>query len=138
MKRNLWKLLASVALCGTLLSACAAEESGWEESVPTYEQISEAEAKKMMDSVANLVILDVRRQEEFDLGHIPGAICIPNETIDASVHEILTDLNQTILVYCRSGRRSKEAAQKLANLGYTNIREFGGILTWTFGTTTEA
>ena len=137
MRKNIWKLFASVAACSALLAACAAKNGGREEAVPTYAQITQEEAKKLMDSGADLVILDVRRQEEFDLGHIPGAICIPNETLDESVHETLTDPSQTVLVYCRSGRRSKEAAQKLVNLGFTDVREFGGILTWTYGTTTD-
>ena len=76
------------------------------------------------------VIVDVRRKDEYDAGHIPGAILIPNEEIDKTRPEELPDLNQTILVYCRSGRRSKEASEKLAQMGYTNIYEFGGIITW--------
>ena len=77
------------------------------------------------------IIIDVRRQDEYDEGHIPGAVLIPNESISDKQPEELPDLNQIILVYCRSGRRSKEASQKLANIGYTNVYEFGGINTWT-------
>ena len=73
---------------------------------------------------------DVRRQDEYDEGHIPGAICIPNESIGCDSPEALPDYDQIILIYCRSGRRSKEAAGKLAGMGYTNIYEFGGILDW--------
>ncbi len=76
------------------------------------------------------VIVDVRRQDEYDSGHIPGAILLPNEDIDATPPAALPDKGQTILIYCRSGRRSKEAAQKLADMGYTNLYEFGGIITW--------
>ena len=77
------------------------------------------------------IIVDVRRQDEYDEGHIPGAILIPNESITDKKPSELPDLDQIILVYCRSGRRSKEAAQKLADMGYTNIYEFGGIIDWT-------
>jgi rhodanese-related sulfurtransferase len=77
------------------------------------------------------VIVDVRRQDEYSEGHIPGAILVPNESIGTEQPEALPDLDQIILVYCRSGRRSKEAAQKLFDMGYTNIYEFGGIIDWT-------
>ena len=76
------------------------------------------------------IIVDVRRQDEYDAGHIPGAILIPNESIEKDRPKELPDLDQIILIYCRSGRRSKEASEKLANMGYTNIYEFGGITTW--------
>ncbi len=96
-----------------------------------YEQIGQEEAKRMMASLEDCVLLDVRRQEEFGEGHIPGALCLPNEEIGAEPPELLPDREQTILIYCRSGRRSKEAAQKLADLGYSHVYEFGGILDWT-------
>ncbi len=96
----------------------------------TYTQITQEEARRMMASLEDFVLLDVRRQEEFDEGHIPGAVCLPNEEICAEPPELLPDPEQTILVYCRSGRRSKEAAQKLADLGYSRVYEFGGILDW--------
>ena len=82
------------------------------------------------------VIVDVRRQDEYDAGHIPGAILIPNESIGAARPEALPDPNQVILVYCRSGNRSKQASEKLAALGYANVYEFGGINTWTGEITT--
>lgn len=100
----------------------------------TYEQISQEEAKALMDSEEECLILDVRTLEEYNGGHIPNAICIPNETISASVVDTLTDKEQLILVYCRSGNRSKQAAEKLVSLGYTNIKEFGGINTWPYET----
>lgn len=99
-----------------------------------YEQISQEEAKKLMDSEADEIILDVRTEEEYSSGHIVGAVCIPNETIDNSVTEQLPDKEQLILVYCRSGNRSKQASEKLAGMGYTNIKEFGGINTWEYET----
>ena len=96
-----------------------------------YTQIPQELALEMMKADDGLVVVDVRTQEEFDGGHIPGAICIPNESIVDAQPAELPDLDQTILVYCRSGRRSKEAAQKLADMGYTEVYEFGGIIDWT-------
>ena len=96
----------------------------------SYHQISQAEAKEMMKKDDGHVIVDVRRQDEYDAGHIPGAILIPNESIGTEKPAELPDLNQIILVYCRSGNRSRQAAQKLFDMGYTNIYEFGGISTW--------
>jgi len=97
----------------------------------TYKQISQEEAMKMMEADDGHIIVDVRRQDEYDAGHIPGAILIPNESIGTERPAELPDLDQVILIYCRSGRRSKEAAQKLFDMGYTNLYEFGGIITWT-------
>ena len=97
-----------------------------------YLNITAEEAKKLMDSEKDRIILDVRSREEYDQGHIPGAILIPNTEIEAKAADLLPDKDQLILVYCRSGRRSKLAAQSLADLGYTNIREFGGILDWPY------
>ncbi len=99
--------------------------------VNSYSQISQEAAKEMMKANDGHVIVDVRRQDEYDEGHIPGAICIPNESIGNTQPAELPDLNQVILVYCRSGRRSKEASQKLFDMGYTNVYEFGGIIDWT-------
>jgi len=103
----------------------------------SYTQIDQETAKLMMDLNDGHVIVDVRRQDEYDEGHIPGAICIPNESITDSMPSELPDLEQIILVYCRSGRRSKEAAQKLFDMGYTNVYEFGGIIDWTGEIVTE-
>ncbi|SDB68604.1 rhodanese-like domain-containing protein [Butyrivibrio sp. INlla16] len=96
-----------------------------------YTQISQDVAKEMMEKDDGHVIVDVRREDEYAEGHIPGAILIPNESIDVDPPEELPDPNQIILVYCRSGRRSKEASQKLADMGYSNVYEFGGIIDWT-------
>ena len=111
-----------------LLSGCA-QPSG--STTASYKQITQEEAKEMMTKDDGHIIVDVRRQDEYDEGHIPGAVLIPNESITDKQPEELPDLDQIILVYCRSGRRSKEASQKLANIGYTNVYEFGGINTWT-------
>ena len=95
-----------------------------------YEQISQDEARILMAEAEDRIILDVRTKEEYAEGHIPGAICVPNETIGTEMPEELPDKEQLILVYCRSGNRSKKAAEKLAKIGYTNVKEFGGIITW--------
>ena len=123
-------------LCLTLLplgaaplSACQHEKTTEE---PAYLNISQVEAKQLIDTESDYVILDVRTQEEFDEGHIPGAILIPDYEIKEKAETALPDKNQLILVYCRSGRRSKLAAEQLEILGYTKIREFGGIIDWPY------
>ena len=95
-----------------------------------YEQITAEEAKRIMDSEEKHIILDVREQNEYDEGHIKGAILIPYTEIENKAEEMLPDKDAQILVYCRSGRRSKIASESLAKLGYTNIKEFGGIIDW--------
>ena len=94
-------------------------------------QIDQEQAMRMMEVDDGHVIVDVRRQDEYDAGHIPGAILIPNESIDTEPPAELPDFEQIILIYCRSGNRSKQASQKLADMGYVNIYEFGGIIDWT-------
>ncbi len=96
----------------------------------TYQQITAEEAAKMMQSETDYIVLDVRTEQEYASGHIPGAVNIPNETIASGAIQQLPDKEQLILVYCRSGNRSKQASEKLVNLGYTNIVEFGGINDW--------
>ena len=100
----------------------------------TYEQISGAEAKALMDSESGYIIIDARTQEEYDDGHIHGAILIPEYEIADRAENELPDKDQLILVYCRSGRRSKIAAEELVKLGYTNVKEFGGIIDWEYET----
>ena len=97
-----------------------------------YEQITAEDAKKIMDSGEEHIILDTREQDEFDSGHIPGAILIPYTEIENKAIELIPDKDKLILVYCRSGRRSKIAAESLAKLGYTNVKEFGGIIDWPY------
>ena len=94
--------------------------------------ITAQEAKQIMDSEEGYIILDTRTQEEYDEGHIPGAIVIPHDEITNRAEEELPDKDQLLLVYCRSGRRSKLAAEVLVELGYTNIKEFGGIIDWPY------
>ena len=98
----------------------------------TYQQITQEEAKDMMDA-GDVVVLDVREQSEFDAGHIPGAVLLPVGTITKdTAADVIDDLDTVVLVYCRSGNRSKTASQALVDLGYTNIYEFGGINTWPY------
>ena len=97
-----------------------------------YEQITAEEAKKIMDSSDDYTLLDVREQDEYDAGHIHGAILLPYTEIESKAGEMLPDKDKQLLVYCRSGRRSKIAAEALARLGYTNIKEFGGIIDWPY------
>lgn len=138
--------IVSVALC-ILLSACGNATSvgviggadGPTEVIVAkkgdramYEQITAEEAKEIMDNGEDFVILDVREKDEFDAGHIPGAVLIPYTEIDQKAKEILPDQEKQILVYCRSGRRSKIAAESLAKLGYTNVKEFGGVIDWPY------
>ena len=92
--------------------------------------VSMNDIEKIMNENENYIILDVRTIEEYNDGHIPGAICIPNETIDENVVSKLPDKEQLILIYCRSGNRSKQATKKLKDLGYLNLIEFGGIIDW--------
>ena len=120
------KRLLPFVLSLMLLSSCGAPGS----SSLGYRQISMDEAVKMMKDEKNYIILDVRRPDEYAKAHIPGAINVPNEEIGTAEIAELPDKSQMILVYCRSGRRSKEASEKLVKLGYTNIVEFGGILDW--------
>ena len=108
-----------------------------EQYTAAYKQISQEEAEEMMGRDDGHVIVDVRRQDEYDAGHIPGAILIPNESIGSEAPVALPDYDQIILIYCRTGNRSKQASEKLAAMGYTNIYEFGGINTWTGEIVTE-
>ena len=115
-----------ILLTALLLGGCAAQPT----NDATYRQISMEEAVAMMAQEPDYIILDVRRGDEFASGHIPGAINVANESIGTAEIPELPDKDQLILVYCRSGNRSKQAAKKLVDLGYTNIVEFGGILDW--------
>ena len=124
------KKLIFVLLAIFTLSACGQTEGNSKEAV--YVNITAQEAKEIMDSEEGYIILDVREQEEYDAGHVPGAILIPYTQIAEKADEMLPDKGQLLLVYCRSGRRSKIAAEALVELGYTNIKEFGGIIDWPY------
>ena len=123
----------SLLLLLFLLAGCTASN----EQENSYRQISMDEAVTMMEEESGYIILDVRTPEEFRERHIPNAINIPNETIGSEDIQELPDRDQLILVYCRSGNRSKQASGKLAELGYTNIVEIGGINDWTGDTVSE-
>ncbi len=116
-----------VILSLLMLAGCSTEKGSGN---MTYKQVKTDEAIEIMQNGSGYIILDVRREDEFSAGHIPGAINVPNESIGDGDIPSLPDKDRLILVYCRSGRRSKEAAEKLARLGYTSIVEFGGILDW--------
>ena len=141
------KKIISILLLTFLFTSCTGEQnssstaqntnSNTDSTVKAYRQITMNEAASMMKSEKDYIILDVRRPDEFSAGHIPNAINVPNEIIGTSEISELPDKDQLILVYCRSGRRSKEASQKLVDLGYTNIVEFGGILDWSGETVKE-
>ena len=100
----------------------------------TYRQVDAKTAKELMDTESDYIILDVRTQEEYDEKHIPGAMLIPDYEITERAEKELPDKNQLILIYCRSGNRSKTASQALVDMGYTNIVEFGGIKSWPYET----
>ncbi len=146
-------ILLAAVFC-LLLGACAEDEAigiiggadgptqiyvtgGGEGGVYTlpYTMISQEDAKKIMDSGESYILLDVREQDEFDAGHIPGAILIPYTQIAEKAEDMLPDQAAQILVYCRSGRRSKIAAEALGALGYTDVKEFGGIIDWPYEVT---
>jgi len=132
----------ALALSALTLSACAApaavaEPTPTSAPVVEYKKISAADAKARIDSGDELIILDVRTQEEFDAGHIANAILVPNETIIDKQPDLLPDLNAEILVYCRSGNRSAQAANKLIAIGYTNVVDFGGIIDWPYEVVTD-
>lgn len=132
------RFIAGVAAVTTVVMCLAGCTNEAEESEVTtdvsYEQISQDEAKNIMDTQNGYVVIDARTQEEFDEGHIEGAMLMPEYEVADRAEKELTDKSQLILVYCRSGRRSKIAAQALADLGYTNVKEFGGIITWEYET----
>ena len=121
------KKLLPILLSALMITGCAGTSNS---QTNTYRQITMDEAVDMMAQETGYIILDVRRPDEYAAGHIPNAINVPNESIGTSDIPELPDKNQLIMVYCRSGRRSKEASAKLVKLGYTNIVEFGGILDW--------
>ena len=119
--------LIPILLSALMFTGCAGTNNN---KTNSFRQITMDEAVDMMAQETGYIILDVRRPDEFAAGHIPNAINVPNESIGTDEIPELPDKDQLIMVYCRSGRRSKEAAEKLVKLGYTNIVEFGGILDW--------
>lgn len=136
--KKLFRLLCGAVLClvAVVLVSCGGNKTdeGQTQMNNSYEQISPEQAKSIMDSQTDYVIIDARTQEEYDAGHIEGAVLMPEYEVAQRAENELPDKNQLILVYCRSGRRSKIAAQALADLGYTNVKEFGGIIDWEYET----
>ena len=126
------RILALMAAILLALTGC-----GGKNMENTYQQITQEEAKDMMDA-GDVIVLDVREQSEFDAGHIPGAVLLPVGTIAKdTAAAVIPEMDAVVLVYCRSGNRSKQASEKLVSLGYTNVYEFGGINDWTGETVSE-
>ena len=132
--RRILSISLFALLCLLCFAGCSQQE---EVTVNTYRQISAQEAKNIMDSGKDHVIIDARTEEEFATGHIKNAILIPEYEVAERAEEELPDKDALILVYCRSGRRSKIASEELVKLGYTNVYEFGGIIDWPYEITTE-
>lgn len=130
-------LILIFLLCIALVvTSCSVFSPG--SSAPEYRKISAEAAKARIDSKEKLIIVDVRTEEEYQAKHIENAILIPNETISNQKPALLPDLDAEILIYCRSGNRSAQAAEKLVKLGYTKIYDFGGIIDWPYATVSEA
>ena len=134
IKNKYIRIFITTFVMGLSLFAMTACSSDVATNKITYEQITVKQAKKLMDTETDYIILDTRTEEEFAEAHIKNAILIPHYEIADRAEKELPDKDQLILVYCRSGNRSKQASQVLAELGYTNVKEFGGIIDWEYGT----
>lgn len=140
-KQSRWKIMVITAVtviltAAALLGACGKKKDDTEKG-GVYQKITAEQAKERMDSGDDIVIVDVRTEDEYAQGHISGAILIPNETIGTEMPDALPDTDQEILVYCRSGSRSAKASKKLIEAGYTNVYDFGGIIDWPYDTVSE-
>ena len=138
MSKKIILLALAIITVATVFAGCTQKTNteqteATQVNIGTYYQIPQDEAKRIMDEESDYIIVDAREQSEYDEGHIKGAIVIPYTEIEQKAEEMLPDKEQLILVYCRSGRRSKIAAQSLANMGSTNVKEFGGIIDWQYG-----
>ena len=134
-KRIIASIFAIITMA-SLITGCAAKNQKTQETTAmtgTYQQITQDQAKRIMDTRDDYIIVDARDQYEYDQGHIKDAIVIPYTDIEDLAEQKLPNKERLILVYCRSGRRSKIAAQSLADMGYTNVKEFGGIIDWQYG-----
>lgn len=127
-------ILFILSLLSISLVACGKDSS---QSDEPYQTISSSDAKEMMDTDKNVLILDVRTLDEYESGHIQGAVLLPNTVIKDKAAEVIPDYSTTILVYCRSGNRSASASAELAEMGYTNVYDFGGIIDWPYEIVTE-
>lgn len=136
MNRRIAFVVTALVACFSLfvLVGCASssQEGGGASEDAGFEQIDAEAAKKIMDEESDYVILDVRTQDEYDQGHIPGAVLLPHDVVSKEAEKILPRKDQLVLVYCRRGNRSKQASQALVDLGYTNVVEFGGINDWPY------
>lgn len=130
LKKYLLGIFAIVTATLFLFTGCGCENK--EEAMTGYRSISSQEAKELMDTESSYIILDVRTEEEYTQGHIKNAVLIPDYELESRAEQELPDKDQLIMVYCRSGRRSKSASETLVSLGYTNIVEFGGIIDWQY------
>ena len=137
MSKKIILLALAIITVATVFAGCTQKTNteqteATQVNIGTYYQIPQDEAKRIMDEESDYIIVDAREQSEYDEGHIKGAIVIPYTEIEQKAEELLPNKTQLILVYCRSGRRSKIAAQSLANMGYKNVKEFGGIIDWQY------
>ena len=137
MSKKIILLALAIITVATVFAGCTQKTNteqteATQVNIGTYYQITQEEAKRIMDEESDYIIVDAREQSEYDEGHIKGAIVIPYTEIEQKAEELLPNKTQLILVYCRSGRRSKIAAQSLANMGYKNVKEFGGIIDWQY------
>ena len=128
------KIISSLILI--LIIASLSGNKG-KDSDLTYNKINASDAREMINEDSDIIILDVRTEEEYNSGHIEGAVLLPNNEIEEKAEELLRDKSANILVYCRSGNRSASASQDLIKLGYTNVYDFGGILDWPYDIVTE-
>lgn len=136
MKRTLFPPVLALLLT---LAACSAPspEASAAGGESAYHSITAQEAKELMDGEEDVIVVDVRTQEEYDAAHLPGAILIPNETISDVQPDALTDLDAKLIVYCRTGVRSKQASDKLVEIGFTDVNDMGGIQDWPYDTVTD-
>ncbi len=139
MKSKLYTVLILAAVGILSMTGCHTGSDGKEnrKAENAYMKISAEEAKEIMDGATDFLLIDVREKEEYAEGHIEGALLIPYDEIEESAGSLLADKQQTILIYCRSGRRSAIAAQTLSDLGYTDVKDFGGIIDWPYDIKTE-
>ena len=131
------KLIKKIALSFLIVTSLTAVFAGCSDKEGGYQSVSAQEAKKLMDESEGYIIIDVRTKEQFDSGHIKGATLISDDQIGKLAEIMLRDKDQLIFVYCRSGRRSKNASAELASMGYSNIIEFGGIIDWPYEVVTD-
>lgn len=132
MKRKITKVFLCLFLLSSFIAGCGRSNNVVEESKSDYKKISAQEAKSMMESDEEMIIIDVREESEYNEGHIKDSLLLPLGNIEKDIEKMAEDKDKTILLYCRSGRRSSEAATILTNLGYSNVYDFGGIIDWDY------